>query len=152
MKISQKQVNDLETDIASKENTSNKVTTIDENSTDTEYPSAKAVYDKFSTTVSADSPALTGTPTAPTAATSVSNTQIATTKYVYDVLGTKIQKDSATIGIQSITGSSEYQNPAIKITIGSTTYLVPAVTGSEHLRTTTVCHSNCHSSCRGGSH
>lgn len=152
MKISQKQVNNLETDIAAKEDSSNKVTTIDENSTDTEYPSAKAVYDKLSTTVSADSPALTGTPTAPTAATSVSNTQIATTKYVYDVLGENIQKDSNTIGIQNVTGSSEYQNPAIKITINGTTYLVPAVTGSEHLRTTTVCHSNCHSSCRGGSH
>ncbi|MBR2245502.1 MAG: hypothetical protein IJ880_00490 [Bacilli bacterium] len=152
MKISQKQVNNLETDIAAKEDSSNKVTTIDQDSTDTEYPSAKAVYDKLSTTVSADSPALTGTPTAPTAATSVKNTQIATTKYVYDVLGENIQKDNNTIGIQNVTGSSEYQNPAIKITINGTTYLVPAVTGSEHLRTTTVCHSNCHSSCRGGSH
>lgn len=32
-------------DISSKEDKTNKVTTIDENSTDTEYPSAKAVYD-----------------------------------------------------------------------------------------------------------
>ena len=152
MKISQKQVNDLETDIASKENTSNKVTTIDENSTDTEYPSAKAVYDKLLTTVSIDSPAFTGTPTAPTASTAVKNTQIATTQYVYNVLGENIQKDNNTIGIQTITSSSEYQNPAIKITINGTTYLVPAVTGNEYLRATTVCHSNCHSSCRGGSH
>lgn len=152
MQISQKQVNNLENNIGAKEDIANKTTTIDQDSTDTQYPSAKAVYDKLSNIATSDSPAFTGTPTAPTAATSVSNTQIATTQYVYDVLGTKIQKDSSTIGIQSITSSSEYQNPAIKITIGSTTYLVPAVTGNEHLRTTTVCHSNCHSSCRGGSH
>lgn len=152
MQISQKQVNNLENNIGAKEDIANKTTTINQDSTDTQYPSAKAVYDKLSTTVSADSPALTGTPTAPTAATSVKNTQIATTKYVYDVLGENIQKDNNTIGIQNVTDSSEYQNPAIKITINGVTYLVPAVTGNEYLRTTTVCHSNCHSNCRGGSH
>jgi len=31
--------------LALKENSSNKVTSVDENSTDTQYPSAKAMYD-----------------------------------------------------------------------------------------------------------
>lgn len=40
---------DVETALSGKEDSSNKVTSIDENSTDTQYPSAKTVYDNFVT-------------------------------------------------------------------------------------------------------
>ena len=38
---------ELDTDLSGKEDTANKVTTLDENSTDTQYPSAKATYDEL---------------------------------------------------------------------------------------------------------
>ena len=38
---------ELDTDLSGKEDTANKVTTLDSNSTDTQYPSAKAVYDEL---------------------------------------------------------------------------------------------------------
>lgn len=38
---------ELDTDLSGKEDSANKVTTLDENSTDTQYPSAKAVYDEL---------------------------------------------------------------------------------------------------------
>lgn len=38
---------ELDTDLSGKEDTANKVTTLDSNSTDTQYPSAKATYDEL---------------------------------------------------------------------------------------------------------
>ena len=38
---------ELDTDLSGKEDTANKVTTLNSNSTDTQYPSAKAVYDEL---------------------------------------------------------------------------------------------------------
>ena len=38
---------ELDTDLSGKEDSANKVTTLDSNSTDTQYPSAKATYDEL---------------------------------------------------------------------------------------------------------
>ena len=64
----------IQSSIATKENTSNKVTSISSSSMDTQYPSAKAVYDTTSALAPKASPALTGTPTAPTAAAGTNTT------------------------------------------------------------------------------
>ena len=45
---------ELDTDLSGKEDTANKVTTLYSNSTDTQYPSAKAVYDADNALVLAD--------------------------------------------------------------------------------------------------
>lgn len=45
---------ELDTDLSGKEDSANKVTTLDENSTDTQYPSAKAVYDELVKKLNAD--------------------------------------------------------------------------------------------------
>lgn len=65
-----------------KENTSNKVTSLSASSTDIQYPSAKAVYDELNEKALKNSPALTGTPTAPTATYGTNTNQIATTAFV----------------------------------------------------------------------
>lgn len=66
----------------------NKVTSLSSSSTDDQYPSAKAVYDALTTKANLNSPALTGTPTAPTAAAGTNTTQIATTAFVQNAFTT----------------------------------------------------------------
>ena len=56
--------------------------------TDTVFgPTRKALYDKMETFIGTNSPAFTGVPTAPTAATNNNTTQLATTAYVQSNLG-----------------------------------------------------------------
>lgn len=76
-------------DISGKEDKSNKVTSLSSSSTDTQYPSAKLVYNTTSVLAPKASPALTGTPTAPTAAAGTNTTQIATTAFVKNAVDSK---------------------------------------------------------------
>ena len=52
LKATTAQINNLQSQIDLKENTSNKVTSLNASSTDTQYPSAKCVYDNIPTNVS----------------------------------------------------------------------------------------------------
>lgn len=75
----------LTTDAAEQgsEVTTNKVTSLSGSSTDTEYPSAKLVYDQLALKAPLASPTFTGTPAAPTAADGTNTTQVATTAFVH---------------------------------------------------------------------
>ena len=79
-------------DISGKENSSNKVTSISSSSTDTQYPSAKLLYDQLVLKAPLASPSLTGTPTAPTATAGTNTTQIATTAFVNTAISGKQDK------------------------------------------------------------
>lgn len=72
------------------ENTVNKVTTINSSSTDTQYPSAKAVNSALGTKANIASPSFTGSPKAPTATTGDNSTQIATTAFVMSALNSAV--------------------------------------------------------------
>ena len=90
------------------ENTSNKVTTLSSSSTDTQYPSAKLLYDKLELKAPLASPALTGTPTAPTATSGDSSTQIATTAFVAGAIATAQVGGLVYIGTWDTTSASDY--------------------------------------------
>ena len=62
--------------------TSYRVTSVSSSSDNSHYPTAKAVYDSVKNLAPTASPALTGTPTAPTASAGTNTTQIATTAFV----------------------------------------------------------------------
>lgn len=64
------------------ESTSNKVTSISNTSTDTQYPSAKLLYDQLALKAPIASPTFTGSPKAPTPTAGDSSTLIATTAFV----------------------------------------------------------------------
>ena len=64
------------------ENINNKVISLSSSSTDTQYPSAKLLYDLLITYAKLASPNFTGTPTAPTATAGDNSTQIANTEFV----------------------------------------------------------------------
>lgn len=77
--------------------------------TTTIAPSQNAVFDALALKANLDSPALTGTPTAPTAAASTNTTQIATTAFVQqetanDVVGPASATDNAVAKYDSTTG------------------------------------------------
>lgn len=88
-------------DIAGKENSSNKVTSLSAESTDTQYPSAKAVYDELADKADTSSLAtvattgdyddLTNKPTIPTVVDTIedSNSNAVTSNAVYDGLALK---------------------------------------------------------------
>lgn len=61
---------------------SNLVTSISGASTDSQYPSAKLLYDQLLLKANAANAALTGIPTAPTAAPGTNTTQLSTTEFV----------------------------------------------------------------------
>lgn len=90
------------------ENTTNKVTTLNSSSTDTQYPSAKLVYDKLALKAPLASPALTGTPTAPTATSGDNSTQIATTAFVAGAIATAQVGGLVYIGTWDTTSASDY--------------------------------------------
>ena len=74
------------TNVSGKEDTSNKITSISSSSTDTQYPSAKLLYDQLALKAPLASPAFTGTPTAPTASSGTNTTQVATTQFVQSAI------------------------------------------------------------------
>ena len=88
-------------DISGKENSSNKVTSLSSSSTDTQYPSAKAVYDELedkadtsslaAVATSGDYDDLTNKPTIPTVVDTIedSNSNAVTSNAVYDGLALK---------------------------------------------------------------
>lgn len=100
----------VNTKLTKAESIDNKVTALSSSSTDTEYPSAKAVYDQLILKADLTSPALTGVPTAPTAAVGTDTTQIATTAFVQTAISnipetyTKSEVDAA---IQAAIGGIE---------------------------------------------
>lgn len=69
------------------ENVTNKVTSISSSSTDTQYPSAKLLWDMLALKAALASPAFTGTPTAPTPTAGDDSTKIATTAFVTTAIG-----------------------------------------------------------------
>lgn len=85
----------VNTKLTKAESTDNKVTSISSSSTDTQYPSAKLLYDQLALKAPLASPALTGTPTAPTATAGINTTQIATTAFVNTAISGKQDKLSA---------------------------------------------------------
>lgn len=89
-------------DISGKENTSNKVTSLSSSSTNTQYPSAKLVYDQLALKSNLASPTFTGTPKAPTATAGTNTTQIATTEFVNSAFTNNITSQASDPG----TGSS----------------------------------------------
>lgn len=70
----------------------NKVTSISGASTDTEYPSAKLLYDQLALKAPLASPTFTGNPIAPTQAVANNSTRIATTAFVQGEFTAKIAK------------------------------------------------------------
>lgn len=85
----------VNTKLTKAESTDNKVTSISSSSTDTQYPSAKLLYDQLALKAPLASPSLTGTPTAPTATAGINTTQIATTAFVNTAISGKQDKLSA---------------------------------------------------------
>jgi alpha-L-fucosidase len=77
-------------DISGKEDTSNKVSSWSSTTTNEHYPSEKLVKDSLDLKAPLASPALTGTPTAPTASAGTNTTQVATTAFVKAAVDTAI--------------------------------------------------------------
>lgn len=80
----------------------------------TSYPSDKCVYDALALKAPLASPALTGTPTAPTAAAGTNTTQIATTAFVQGEIS---GKENTSNKVTSLSASStDTQYPSAKAT------------------------------------
>ncbi len=96
---------------------------------DTVYPpTRKAVWDKVETLAPKASPALTGTPTAPTASFGTNTAQIATTKFVKDVLGNAPAITNPTVTNGSF-NTPTIATPAINGgTIGTSTFVGGSIT------------------------
>jgi len=92
------------------ENTGNKVTTINSSSTDTQYPSAKAVNSALGTKANIASPTFTGSPKAPTATTGDSSTQIATTAFVMTALNSAVNGALIYRGNFDTTNATDYSS------------------------------------------
>lgn len=90
------------------ENTSNKVTSITSNSTDTQYPSAKLLYDLLLAVAPLASPAFTGNPTAPTQTTGDSSTKIATTAFVATAIAAAIEGGLIYKGAWDTTSATDF--------------------------------------------
>ena len=90
------------------ENATNKVTSISSSSTDTQYPSAKLLWDLLATYAKIASPAFTGTPTAPTATAGDSSTQIATTAFVSTAITAALTGGLVYKGAWDTTSAADY--------------------------------------------
>lgn len=122
-------------DISGKENSSNKVTSISSSSTDTQYPSAKLLYDQLALKAPLASPSLTGTPTAPTATAGTNTTQIATTAFVNTAISGKQDKlsqgdsqefiDTDSTGVMKRSGYSITTNKNVIIDRDSAASFIP---------------------------
>lgn len=102
----------LSSKLSEKEDVSNKVTTIDSTSTDTQYPSAKAVYDNL-TILSSDidtvSTTLTGKEDVSNKVTIIdsnsTDTQYPSAKLMYDQLALKLNRSGGTITKLTVSGA-----------------------------------------------
>ena len=97
------------------ESNDNKVASISSSSTDNQYPSAKLLYDQLALKANLASPTFTGTPKAPTAATSTNNTQIATTAFVHNVVNNvneQLPTESTVAGWGFTKNTGTYSKPS----------------------------------------
>ena len=90
------------------ENTSNKVTSISSSSTDTQYPSAKLLYDQLALKAPIASPEFTGTPKSPTPTAGDNSTKIATTAFVQTALTAALTGALLYVGSWDTTSASDY--------------------------------------------
>ena len=90
------------------ESTSNKVTSISSSSTDTQYPSAKLVYDKLALKAPLASPEFTGTPTAPTPTSGDNSTKIPTTAFVTTAIAAAMTGTLQYIGTWDTTNATDF--------------------------------------------
>lgn len=87
----EEEIQQVQLNVNTKENAGNKTTTLSDQSTDTQYPSAKSVYDRVVELAPKNSPVFTGIPTAPTAQSGTNTTQVATTEFVNVSLNATLQ-------------------------------------------------------------
>lgn len=92
------------------ENSANKVIDVAEESTDTQYPSAKAVYTRLSGKADVASPEFTGVPKAPTAVVGTNTTQIASTEFVHNVVNNAFSGAVVYTGVWDTTDQTDYSN------------------------------------------
>lgn len=83
----EEEIQQMQLNVNTKENVGNKITTLSDQATDTQYPSAKSVYDRVIELAPKNNPVFTGIPLAPTAQSGTNTTQIATTEFVNLSLG-----------------------------------------------------------------
>ena len=115
---------ELTTDISGKEDIANKQNSLAVDGTNTKYPTVTAVNTGLALKANLASPALTGAPTAPTAAAGTNTTQIATTAFVTGANAGNVKlTGNQTISGQksfSLTGKIDMQTnnafPAIRVT------------------------------------
>lgn len=115
---------ELTTDISGKEDIGNKQNSLAVDGTNTKYPTVTAVNTGLSLKANLASPALTGTPTAPTATAGTNTTQIATTAFVTGGIATADSGNVKTTGAQTIVGRKTFNtvstDRAIQINNSST--------------------------------
>lgn len=90
------------------ENNSNKVSSISSSSTNTEYPTAKLLYDLLLLKAALASPEFTGTPKAPTAIAGDSSTQIATTAFVMTAISAAMTGGLVYVGTWDTSDAVDY--------------------------------------------
>lgn len=92
------------------ENEANKVTSLSATNTNSQYPSAKTVFDNLSLKADIASPSFTGTPTAPTPTNGDSSMQIANTKFVNDAISSAISGATVYLGSWDTTNATDYSS------------------------------------------
>ncbi len=90
------------------ENNSNKVSSISSSSTNTEYPTAKLLYDLLLLKAALASPEFTGTPKAPTATSGDNSTQIATTAFVQTAISSALTGGLVYVGTWDTSDAVDY--------------------------------------------
>ena len=90
------------------EDEANKVTSISAGSTNTQYPTAKLLYDLLLLKAALASPAFTGTPTVPTATAGDNSTQIANTAFVTTAIAAAMTGALQYIGSWNTTNATDY--------------------------------------------
>ena len=90
------------------EDSANKVTSLSSSSTNTQYPSAKAVYDNLALKANANNPTFTGTVTVPTAAEGDNSTKVANTAFVQNAIDKAVEGGVDYIGEWDTTNATDY--------------------------------------------
>ena len=100
-----------------------------DNTSDANKPISTATQNALNLKAPLASPAFTGAPTAPTAASSTNNTQIATTEFVKTAISTKAETTTVTSLSESVTAhqvddTKHLTNGYLKVNNGSTNFLL----------------------------
>lgn len=90
------------------ENSENKVISLTENSTNIQYPSAKAVYDELQLKATLQSPAFTGTVTVPTVSEGDNSSKAANTAFVTTAINNAVQGGMIYVGAWDTTNATDY--------------------------------------------